>query len=468
MVPEATEFFARRLALADVAEALQVRKRYVAGLGAYPAAQATEGLYQALVAFVLVQLRLPASSAAKHWEWRPVFGLWREVNPHYHTPQQISGRLDACPPMPPEARQTLQHALEGFLALARHDQLTALMRNEPEAVAAWTRLFPEGWGWQALALLRQEGLQPLGEQGGARALWRYARGTFQPPAEHAALRHWQQACQQQAVAPLAANDLDFLAAVFGGEYQALELDGPCTHLPRCNQCPLAKTCALAQGPLANHHDPQALLALAQGHNLTHMAMEDLLRAVLDIPPQAQARWNQALAQQGLRRLATLGLAELEALVGPPSQPAQRLRLLLELARRFDEERLVQGQAFATASEVFKHFRLRLRDFKQEVFLVVMLDSRRRFMGDFTLSQGTLENSLVHPREVFSPAIRERAAGLIVVHNHPSGDPHPSREDINVTQRLLESGRLLGIPLLDHIIIGDERFFSLLEHNLMPP
>jgi DNA repair protein RadC len=147
--------------------------------------------------------------------------------------------------------------------------------------------------------------------------------------------------------------------------------------------------------------------------------------------------------------------------------AERVQALFELARRFGAERLVPGATFRGARDVFNHFHMRLRDARQEHFFLVLLDSRRRFRGEVAVSQGTMDRALVHPRDVFGAAVREGASAVVIVHNHPSGDPSPSPEDINVTKRLAEAGTLVGIPLLDHVVIGEERYFSLAEQGLMP-
>ena len=110
--------------------------------------------------------------------------------------------------------------------------------------------------------------------------------------------------------------------------------------------------------------------------------------------------------------------------------------------------------------------MRLRDYKQERFLVVLLDSRRRYLADVMVSQGTLNNSPVHPREVFNHAVRESAASVIIAHNHPSGDPTPSSDDINITLRLVEAGKVVGIPVLDHIIIAGDEYISFVEEDLL--
>jgi DNA repair protein RadC len=110
----------------------------------------------------------------------------------------------------------------------------------------------------------------------------------------------------------------------------------------------------------------------------------------------------------------------------------------------------------------------LRDRKQEEFWAVYLDTQNRILSERRITVGLLNSSLVHPREVFAPAIALAAASCILAHNHPSGDPDPSPEDLEVTQQLVESGRLLGIPVRDHIVLGDSTFVSLLERGLLVP
>jgi len=120
----------------------------------------------------------------------------------------------------------------------------------------------------------------------------------------------------------------------------------------------------------------------------------------------------------------------------------------------------------TAQDVFDIFRDRLAKLDREEFLAVVLDGRNRIVGFNVVSTGTLTASLVHPRELFKPAILANAAALVLVHNHPSGDPEPSAEDRALTERLKQAGELLGIRILDHVVIGDDRFRSFAEDGLL--
>ena len=119
-----------------------------------------------------------------------------------------------------------------------------------------------------------------------------------------------------------------------------------------------------------------------------------------------------------------------------------------------------GEEVHHAKQVADVFTKLIEHEAQEVFVVIMLNQRHCIMGWHEVSRGTLTSSLVHPREVFAPALRLGAAAVIVAHNHPSGDPEPSTEDEQVTQRLANAGKLLGIPMLDHVVVGDGKWVSM--------
>ena len=125
-----------------------------------------------------------------------------------------------------------------------------------------------------------------------------------------------------------------------------------------------------------------------------------------------------------------------------------------------------GKTFGSPKDIFEAFHLRLRDEKREHFFVVTLDARHRVIGEHLVSVGSLSSSIVHPREVFRPAIREAAGAVVLVHNHPSGDPRPSEEDVAVTRRLANASELIGIRVLDHVVIGDGRYASFREEGLV--
>jgi DNA repair protein RadC len=167
---------------------------------------------------------------------------------------------------------------------------------------------------------------------------------------------------------------------------------------------------------------------------------------------------------GLRGLSRALPAELRAAPGVGAAKAAALAASFELGRRVAGRRLRPGDPIRSAADVHRHFYPQLRDAPRERFLVLLLDGRHRVIRPVVASEGTLTASLVHPREVFAPALKEPAAAVVLVHNHPSGDPTPSREDREVTARLCAAGDLLGIPVLDHVVVAEQGFVSLREEG----
>jgi DNA repair protein RadC len=163
---------------------------------------------------------------------------------------------------------------------------------------------------------------------------------------------------------------------------------------------------------------------------------------------------------GLRGLARPEPAELAAERGVGTARAARLSAGLELARRLAAEPLVRGVRLDGPEAVRRHFGPLLADLSRERLYAVLLDRRHRVIREHLVCEGTLDEAPVHPREVFIPALREAAAAVIVVHNHPSGDPTPSEADYAVTARLVLAGRALGVPLLDHVVVAGDGSVSL--------
>ena len=156
---------------------------------------------------------------------------------------------------------------------------------------------------------------------------------------------------------------------------------------------------------------------------------------------------------GLKGIRGLGRAKAAAIVAAV-ELAERLKPGPALQPVLDSPRKVLDQV------AFLHGK------KQEHFTALYVDARNRLLTKETVSVGTLTASLVHPREVFAPALSHRAAAAVVVHNHPSGDPSPSSEDREVTRRLVRAGALLGVEILDHLVVADGGYFSFKEHQLL--
>jgi DNA repair protein RadC len=170
--------------------------------------------------------------------------------------------------------------------------------------------------------------------------------------------------------------------------------------------------------------------------------------------------------QGLRGLANRSLEELCAIPGIGPAKAAQILAGVELGKRALAMPLTEGKRIQGSQHVFDHYYPLLRDLRHEVFKAVLLDAKHTVIRDFTVSQGSLTVSIVHPREVFNVAVRESAAAIIFVHNHPSGDPEPSPEDHALTQRLIAAGEVLGIRVLDHVVIGDGRYVSFADEGSM--
>jgi DNA repair protein RadC len=174
----------------------------------------------------------------------------------------------------------------------------------------------------------------------------------------------------------------------------------------------------------------------------------------------------AWADGSLRRIAGQPVAALTKLAGIGAARAVAVHAALELGRRAACEERDDGAPMRSPRDVFAVFAPRLEDLPVEEFHVAVLDSQHRLERDVTITRGILNSSLVHPREVFREAIAERAAAVILVHNHPSGDPTPSPDDRVVTEQLAAAGRLLDIPVHDHVIIGRGRYMSFAEAGLL--
>lgn len=168
----------------------------------------------------------------------------------------------------------------------------------------------------------------------------------------------------------------------------------------------------------------------------------------------------------LRRMAMQPVAALTATSGVGMARAVTVHAALELGRRLAAEAREDGAPVRSPRDVARLFAPRLEDLPVEEFHVAVLDAQHRLERDITVTRGILTSSLVHPREVFREAIAERAAAVILVHNHPSGDPTPSADDRLVTEQLVAAGKLLDIPVHDHVIIGRGRYTSFAEAGLL--
>jgi len=177
--------------------------------------------------------------------------------------------------------------------------------------------------------------------------------------------------------------------------------------------------------------------------------------------------RETLAAYGsLADVAGREVAELAQVAGVGPAKAARLVAAFELTRRLRARTPGARLTLSGPAEVYAAYGPLMEDLKREVFRIALLDAQNGLLHDRVISQGTLSASLVHPRDVFKPAILESAASVILLHNHPSGDPTPSREDVRLTRQLVECARLLDLRIHDHVVIGRGRFVSLAEKGVI--
>jgi DNA repair protein RadC len=152
--------------------------------------------------------------------------------------------------------------------------------------------------------------------------------------------------------------------------------------------------------------------------------------------------------------------------GIGSAKAATLLAAFQLVRRLQSKTSKERPSFKRAKDVASYYLPLMKDLRKEVFRVLLLSRANRLIKEVTISEGTLDASIVHPRDVFREALLEPAAGVILIHNHPSGNPSPSEEDLRITKQLVEAGRLLGIKVYDHIILAGESHRSLADDGLL--
>lgn len=169
--------------------------------------------------------------------------------------------------------------------------------------------------------------------------------------------------------------------------------------------------------------------------------------------------------EGIRFLKSASIEELCEIEGIGLSKASLIKAALELGVRVAESSVVRYQV-KNPWDIYKYYMESMRYLKEERFKTVLLNTKNEIITDIDVSHGTLNSSLVHPREVFKNAIKKSANKIILIHNHPSGNVEPSREDINITNRLIECGKIIGIEIIDHIIIGDGIYYSFKESRKM--
>jgi len=278
--------------------------------------------------------------------------------------------------------------------------------------------------------------------------------------------------------PGLAAALDTLSAASGRPAAQLEAALSAHARDVCQDEPLCQACVVSDGCARYRSRPPRRRVSADGRPRERLLRRgagdlpdaDLLALVIGSGTRGHSAVDLAnvlLARFGpLARLATRTPAEIATVRGLGPAKAAALLAALETGRRLQERPLVPGARFTSSRDLVAHYGPRLRDRKRETFLALLLDGKNRVIREVRVSEGSLTASIVHPREVFNPAIRESAAAVVFVHNHPSGDPAPSRQDLEVTRRLVQTGEVVGIRVLDHVILGSEGHVSFADSGLL--
>ena len=198
---------------------------------------------------------------------------------------------------------------------------------------------------------------------------------------------------------------------------------------------------------------QELLALVIGRGIPQ-------KSVMNIAQELLAKFGN------IKAISQATLEELSQIKGIGLAKAAQIKACFELGKRQELELELEDIDVKNPQSVVKALQAKIKDKAKEHFKLILLNTRNKIIGISTVSIGTLDSSLVHPREVFKEAIAHNAYSVILAHNHPSGDPEPSEDDITITRRLIEAGKILGIEVTDHIIISKNGFFSFKEKGLI--
>lgn len=246
----------------------------------------------------------------------------------------------------------------------------------------------------------------------------------------------------------------------------------CGSSPKCSKCKLTKFCQFFNSPPLDPAKAGLSIAkrfeLGAENSVTNIELISVL--VGGNKPSSSSKHvaeNVMSRYSTLRSLSNVSLSELKNMRNVSDSAAFKIYSALILFKRFVEEENLDKIIIKESKDLFDLFKVELRDQKQESFFIVMLDSMNGIIRQKKIAHGGLSSVQVISSEVFRPALIESAVSVVLVHNHPSGNPKPSDDDIRLTKDLAKAGELLGIEVVDHIIIGDNRYISFVDNNIVP-
>lgn len=214
--------------------------------------------------------------------------------------------------------------------------------------------------------------------------------------------------------------------------------------------------------------PREKLIKYGAHTLTNSELLAIILRVGSTKDTAVTLAQKILStnNKGLKNIAEANIMELKKFHGVSDAKAAQILAVTELSKRISALQAEERIKITSPQDVSMLLMEEMRYLKKEYFKIILLDTKNKIIEVVNISVGNLNSSIVHPREVFIEAIKRSSASMILVHNHPSGEVKPSKEDINITKRLTESGKIIGIEILDHIVIGDGVYTSFKEQGII--
>ncbi|NQU63382.1 MAG: DNA repair protein RadC [SAR324 cluster bacterium] len=313
--------------------------------------------------------------------------------------------------------------------------------------------------WETAAFLANCGYWYPSSQSSCNAWTKFSGNLF----SQSSLVDWWKLLDELTVEPKESFAIDFTLEHIFGIHAIPEIPMFCELPSACFECPLKDNCSDFQKNIK----PDVTITLENLIRIDDINVAETTQLIVYL---AGSRWTQTPVQELLLNdfPELFQAASTEVIPGSDDEKfVFFLKGLQAIAERLESRKIVtDGVIFNKSDVIFKELKFDLAKQKQEAFYTLILDNKHRKILLKLITRGTLNQSLVHPREVFAPAIQLRAAAVILIHNHPSGDPQPSRQDIDITKRLIEVGNIVGINVLDHVIIGQESYFSFADEELM--
>ena len=275
---------------------------------------------------------------------------------------------------------------------------------------------------------------------------------------------WEKRLKSLGMSELETIRMETFLDILFGNSEKLGLPRLCSSPESCADCPLSSDCRFYRDHYSQDFRRYVESRIRSGEGI-EISTREILQYLLN------RYWDDSDYQNDfLDQFPDISPNVLNEGARLPHHDSFAFALLAvqELIRRKQHEReITEGSPFSASQDVFNHYRYPLSQSTQESFHILILDNKHRALKMRMVTTGTLNQSLVHPREVFAPAIQLRAAAIILIHNHPSGDPEPSQQDVDITKRLAKVGGIVGIKILDHVIIGKDRYYSFMDEGRMP-